>query len=248
MEPRPSHYSGNVLFMILLAVALFAALSYAVTNSTRTSSGNHGEEGMRAEAGSLLNYTSSLRATILRMSFNGVAGNAIMYNNDIYKNYNGVIRVPMPVGPIVMTSYLFHNDGGGHPVMTFPRLSERCAGASCSDTNTTHHGHGYISYVNVPNIGTTLPDIVFILFSLSEEGCRAVNKILGISDIPSLYVATGLYQTNSSILPVAPAAPTSRPDVSMITDKTEFCYRGVASSGANTAYNAYYFLSVLWPL
>lgn len=58
---------GNVLFLILIAVALFAALSYAVTQSTRSGSGDAGRETNLVNAAGITQYPASIKTAITRM-------------------------------------------------------------------------------------------------------------------------------------------------------------------------------------
>jgi len=59
--------SGNVLFLILIAVALFAALSYAVTQSSRSGGGDAGAETNLVNSAQITQYPASVRTSILRM-------------------------------------------------------------------------------------------------------------------------------------------------------------------------------------
>ena len=62
--------SGNVLFLILIAVALFAALSYAVTNSGRTGGGQAlSRDQAKIKASELLQYASYIQQTMTRLSY-----------------------------------------------------------------------------------------------------------------------------------------------------------------------------------
>lgn len=71
---KSNNQSGNVLFLILIAVALFAALSYAVTQSTR-GGGNADDETSLISSASLTQYPASLKLSMLRLSIsNGVSG------------------------------------------------------------------------------------------------------------------------------------------------------------------------------
>jgi hypothetical protein len=56
--------SGNVLFLILIAVALFAALSYAVTSSSRSSGAQIGADQARIMAAEIRQYASSIEQAI----------------------------------------------------------------------------------------------------------------------------------------------------------------------------------------
>jgi hypothetical protein len=61
---------GNVLFLILIAVALFAALSYAVTSSSRSSSQGISKEKAKLYSANMLNFATSLENAITRMRIN----------------------------------------------------------------------------------------------------------------------------------------------------------------------------------
>ena len=63
-----NNQSGNVLFLILIAVALFAALSYAVTRTSR-GGGNVERDQLKLDAVQIIQWYGFLRTEILRFSF-----------------------------------------------------------------------------------------------------------------------------------------------------------------------------------
>lgn len=70
---------GNVLFLILIAVALFAALSYAVTQSSR-SGGDAGRETNMINAAQLTQFPASVRTSVMRLVIDGVPVENMHFN------------------------------------------------------------------------------------------------------------------------------------------------------------------------
>lgn len=72
--------SGNVLFLILIAVALFAALSYAVTQSSRSGGGDTGEKTL-VSSSQITQYPASVRTSIVRMVIAGTAVDDLAFDD-----------------------------------------------------------------------------------------------------------------------------------------------------------------------
>lgn len=70
MPHRPTQ-SGNVLFLILIAVALFAGLTYAVTSSTRSAPGKIDEEQQKLDQAVLNNCESAINLALMRLRYMG---------------------------------------------------------------------------------------------------------------------------------------------------------------------------------
>ena len=77
---KTTNQKGNVLFLILIAVALFAALSYAVTQSSR-SGGDASRETNILNAAQLTQYPTSIRTAVLRLVIDGYQDTNILYTN-----------------------------------------------------------------------------------------------------------------------------------------------------------------------
>ena len=169
--------SGNVLFLILIAVALFAALAYAVTNSTRTGGGDTSAESAKAMASALLQYGTSLSQAILRLQITNNCTNAqLSFENSVVNGYTN------PDAPT--RCKLFVPEGGG--------LSWQLPPGKASITNQQY----FFTQAPVSNVGamqeTTSTrcidvsddaeyakcgDIVMILFDIPLAVCKSLNKI-----------------------------------------------------------------------
>lgn len=180
--------NGNVLFLILIAVALFAALSYAITSSSRNSGGDTKSENVQLLASQMLQYTSSLRVAAQRMVMSGISP-------ELLEVHGTNTWDPCSSG----TKYcLFGPKGGG-----------AIAGSLKADDDLYIYGNVYnYNGVNdnqsILGAGTSAPDIYVILsFKFNEKGrqlCEAINKAVGIAGIPVTD------NTNGSLgnLPAAP--------------------------------------------
>lgn len=161
---NPSQNSkGNVLFLILIAVALFAALSFAVVNSTRTGDdGGVQKTTDRLKAQQFIDFGDNVRLAVQRLRINGVS----TANLDFGRNATG-------------SNAVFHPDGGGAVWIEPPLNAQGPSGPYVWNFELPSGGW------DVDGVGSIAPDTFIWIVGLSEGVCREINGLMGhASEIP----------------------------------------------------------------
>jgi hypothetical protein len=212
--------SGNVLFLILIAVALFAALSYAVTSSTRSGGGDASRESNDVKAASLLQYTSSLRAAIQRMIVGGV---------DI-TNLN--FTAPSNFASCTNTAAcVFHPSGGG---VIYQNNSLGGMGLGIFSGSWVF-SQGNSAVLNVGTNGVGGEDLIAFSLDIDKGICEAINKKLGLPYSPVPVSGSQAYSPEEISANAGGVGIT----LSALTGKYEGCYLG------NDTDEEYVYFSVL---
>lgn len=136
---KQRHQSGNVLFIILIACALFAALAYAVTKSSREPNTMATKEQAAINAAAVMQYFTRLKTTVDRLRLaSECADNQISFENSIVSGYTNNNAPPSK------KCHVFDPAGGG---LTWQ--------------NTLEPGSAYVPYFTghevVPGMGTQPP-------------------------------------------------------------------------------------------
>lgn len=155
---------GNVLFLILIAVALFAALSYAVTQSTRSGGGSADRETALLSGASMTQYPASLRTSLVRMVLAGVQVNQLEFNT------------PSDFGLGTINQMVFHPNGGGAVYQQSP------ANLMANGAQGTWTFNGDFELVNIGITNAGGNDIIAFLPGVSQAVCESVNDRFGIND------------------------------------------------------------------
>lgn len=149
---------GNVLFLILIAVALFAALSYAVTSSTRSGGGSASTEKLTTDIAAVMQQGVAIRTAVIRMmNSRGITADQLLFESP-------PVFASLTAGEIPREVY--HPNGGG---------------ATYANGWIVTSGFE-VTGVGLSDIGDPLKssDIV-AMKEVSREACLQINKKLGIN-------------------------------------------------------------------
>jgi hypothetical protein len=160
MKPTNKNERGNALFLILIAVALFAALSYAVTQSGR-GGGNISKEQALISASQITQYPSSIRSAVTRMVITGTPVSTL----DFLVAGTGSTAV-------------FHADGGGVISMAPPANIGTAVNWGFADATVAANQY-YIDGVGT-DTNATGADVIAVLNGLSDAVCSQILKGLAL--------------------------------------------------------------------
>lgn len=178
MKDKNNSQKGSALFLILIAVALFAALSYSVAQMLQGGDGGTiqdlNEQEAQLYAGEILDYGRSLKQAVqdLRIS-NGCSETQISFENDSVAGYEN------PNAPSDRSCHIFDPAGGGLNWVDPPRINIR-DNAEYTVSNRS----------SILNIGSdcggsdnSCQELFVALRSLDRAACLEYNKAVGVSNI-----------------------------------------------------------------
>ena len=170
------HEHGNILFLVLIAAALFAALSYVVTQSSR-SGGDAEREKARLDAAEILNYATALQSSVGRMIIGGCALGTINFEND----YDGTLHVN-PNAPADRKCNVFDPPGGGV-------AAKKPEPGWATDSRFYYAGSAALSGVGLTCASSNCAELVLVLRGISQALCKQLNELNGyktlIADLPT---------------------------------------------------------------
>ncbi len=159
--------SGNVLWFILIAVALLAALTMVISRSGSTVDQSGDVEQQRVKISQMLRYAKSLEAGVQQTRLRGVSENDMSFWHDSNgDNIENATDTYFNANCTVTDCHLFDVGGAG---LTYSAPPSGISSATDWVFNGTN---------DILDVGTTAPDLILILPQISTSICAQINRML----------------------------------------------------------------------
>jgi hypothetical protein len=142
--------AGNVFFLIFLGIAMFAALSAVMIQSTRSNQGGLEREQSRMTGISIMDVAVRLERTVSGLRLRGCSENEIDFST-------------APTG------------GDCQVFAESPALLDQLSAYDWLPSGS----------IAIDKRGTAAPELLLIVYGQREQVCRAINRSVGIDDIPT---------------------------------------------------------------
>lgn len=186
-KKRHAMQRGNVLFLILIAVALFAALSYIVMSSTRVRSESLSKERSELYTSEIMNYTAAISSRINRLIVSeGCAPQQLDPYADGWFTFNGAALNSANVNAPPDGRCQIFGGKDGVPIKTFPEEAFSLGGLTPSATTPVAPYGVTIRGANIVGMGSPANDIILSYSPLKRDFCLHLLKKfnMGSDDIP----------------------------------------------------------------
>lgn len=164
--------SGNVFIIILAGIALFAALVFTFTSSSKKGTGNLSKQQAKIAAQEILSYSRLVEQAVDRVRRNGCSENEISFENDTVTGYENTNA------PTDNSCHIFENEGGRlewQNVVTNYLDPSRSSEVAYNEWRYT----GRSVFVGQGSINT---DLILYLGWLQRSICIELNNLLEIEN------------------------------------------------------------------
>ncbi len=174
-----NNQSGNVLFYILIAVALLAALSFAVATSGRGNMSEVTDEKAKIIASEILDYANIVTNAVAQLRLRGAKETDLCFDD--------------PQWPVAYNNpscsddatKIFHTSGGG---ITWAKVATEAADLTASPDYLWHiYGDNEIQDVGLTCGDASCAELILVTDELRQAVCIKINDLLGINnpgDVP----------------------------------------------------------------
>lgn len=166
---------GNALFLVLMGVALFAALGYAVTQTGRGGI-DVSKETQLAGVSKVAQIIGDVRNAINRLTLGGCDLTEVSFYSTQYAVPSDYNNTNSPVAGGDFSCHLFHNDGGQLVYFGEDLDDLICVNGACG--TTLMHVTGEVA---IQGVGSAKPELMYFVDNTSKEFCELINSKVGIS-------------------------------------------------------------------
>lgn len=176
MSLSPSAERGNVFFYIMVAIVLFAALSYAVSQSNRGSVAAMSEEQARLAATEVLEYASVLSNATAQLRLRGYKDTGVSYENPVVAGYANANCADE-------ACKVFSTEGGGVSYKAPPKDWLDTAHAAESGYGAwIFSGENEIDQVGTDGSSAANKELIAFLPYVKKSICIEINKKTGVTN------------------------------------------------------------------
>ncbi len=173
--------SGNVFFVILLGITMFAALTGALVQMDRGTS-NVSNERVEVAASQALRYISQLKQSVDFLYQDGVSEANIRFSHPKADSQYGDIATN--------TNYQVFSENGGGLAYTQPP----------KDISASDIDYDFFGFSAAPQVGTSAPDLMVVMRNVNESVCNRLNEMVGYDKGATIPSDTGtcVYSSTTS--------------------------------------------------
>lgn len=159
------HERGNAIFIVLIGVVLFAAVTFVISSGRDTGTKTLDEEEARLAATEVIQFGNAVKIAVERLlrianaDELNTAGNGILFSaSGAHADYGVPGAQPK--------TEIFHPSGGGI-IYTDPPAG----------TCTSACSYEFTGQIKVPAMGTDLYEFTMVLAPIDEVVCKQLNKV-----------------------------------------------------------------------
>ena len=165
---------GSVIFWILAAIAMLAALSFALMDGSRTGASNLTEQQTRIAAQEILDYADTVAKSVQKLRLRGCSDNEISFENSTYPTdtFN-------PRSPTDKSCHVFDKSGGSINYKMMP--SEWLANTIEPHQIPASIYRNHVGFIGSSKISgeNNKAEIAMVIPWISDAVCEKIDDILG---------------------------------------------------------------------